>query len=621
MAMESTESIKRRMIQNASRAWGYPDSQDINSFDPVVGMILGALADELNKISGEIQQTDSRIIQKLLDLLFNQSHLTHFPAYGIVQATPTQPSVTISDDHQFTYRKRIENAQNRRGKPEERNIHFTPSGSFRLTKGQVKLFACGDQIYQVSDQSKEPVVVEHQSSIPDFGSLFIGLELDRNIEDLDGMILNFSLKNLPNEERFFRSIQGGSWFFNDQDIKFSQGLARALKQGVNSLEELFLQENDISYRACKFVNDLYSKQFIVLGDGKKMSMDKYNSTRAIPSQLLDNFDEAQLGKVVQDDLHWIKIVLAQPISTDTLTELLPSLNCFPVINRGRNEFTQSLRQGNNIIPLESEDNYYDIKQISDSRGKIYNPANSIGSGKSQKRSYILRQGGMARFDSRDALETIDHLTDLVRNEGAAFSILGTDMISAELKELDQIISRLKHRLETSSGNQGGTSSYILLNTDSGYERVHVEFWSTSGELANNIRAGSKLNVYRGRDINTNSVFMLNSTRGGKHSLSEEDKLNKLRRALLSKGRIVTREDIKALCFEHFGKDLSKVEIHNGVEAQTDPKKGLVQTLDIKLTLRKQHKLTEEDLIQKEAELKVLLRQGSINMVEYRIFIL
>ena len=68
MAIESKDSIKRRMIQNASKIWGYTDTQDISSFDPLVGMILGALADEINSISGEIHKSDSRIIQKLLDL-------------------------------------------------------------------------------------------------------------------------------------------------------------------------------------------------------------------------------------------------------------------------------------------------------------------------------------------------------------------------------------------------------------------------------------------------------------------------------------------------------------------------------------------------------------------------
>jgi hypothetical protein len=47
MPIETVESIKGRMIRNASRMWGYRDVQDRNSFDPVLGLIIGALAEEL----------------------------------------------------------------------------------------------------------------------------------------------------------------------------------------------------------------------------------------------------------------------------------------------------------------------------------------------------------------------------------------------------------------------------------------------------------------------------------------------------------------------------------------------------------------------------------------------
>ncbi len=605
------------MIQNASRMWGYPDDQDINSFDPIVGMILGALADELTTVSTEIQKTDARVIQKLLDLLFNQNLFTHFPAHGIVQASPVQPYVLVSDSSQFSYRKRIEDSQSRRGKPEERNIHFTASGEFKLFKGQVKIFAGGNQMFLLSGQVKEAIDLSGISQVPELGKLYIGLELDKQIDDLAGLSLHFSLKNIPNEDRFYRSLTTGMWFINEEEVSFSQGLDFALHQEVNGLEELFRQENDISYRACKYVNDFYGHQFMVL-EGESMPTERFLRTGTLPSELVQAYSD-DIIKLIPANLFWVKIELAQPLSPEMISQLNLSMNCFPIINRGINEFTQSLKKGSNIIPLNSDDIYYDVKQISDSKGTIFELANSVQNAKDQKNIYSLRQGGIARFDSRDALESIDHLTDLVRNESAAFSILGTDMISSELKELDQIITRLKQRLETSS-NSSGTSSYVMLNSENNYERVHVEFWSTSGELANNIRSGSRLNVYRGRDINANSVYLLTNTIGGRQKLTEEDKLYKLRRALLSKGRIATREDIKALCFELFGKELQKVEIQNGIKAEDGPKKGLVQTLDIVLILKKQHKLNEEDLKHKVDGLKIMLKQGSINMVLYRVIV-
>ena len=103
-------------------------------------------------------------------------------------------------------------------------------------------------------------------------------------------------------------------------------------------------------------------------------------------------------------------------------------------------------------------------------------------------------------------------------------------------------------------------------------------------------------------------------------LSKEDKLNKLRRMLLSKGRIVTKEDIKALCSELFGTELSEVKIKKGVYLDPSPEKGLARSLDIYLTLDKQNKLAGDELEQKTDELKIRLKQESINILPFRVFI-
>jgi hypothetical protein len=256
--------------------------------------------------------------------------------------------------------------------------------------------------------------------------------------------------------------------------------------------------------------------------------------------------------------------------------------------------------------------------ITDTNGIQYKPLNSFSNENPDEEGYIIRQGGLARFDSRDAKETINHLIDLIRDERAGFASLGTDLISSELKQLDQIISRLEQRLEASNVSDD-SNSYLLLNCNSDLERAIVQFWTTSGELANNIRPNSKLTIYRGSDLDANSVTMITNSFGGRQKMSKEDKLNKLRRLLLSKGRIVTMEDIKAVCFEHFGNELLDVEIKKGVHLDPSPEKGFIRSLDIFLTISKQNKLAENELEQKAEELKIRLKQESINLLPFRIF--
>jgi hypothetical protein len=617
MLANSKDIFKTRMIRNASGIWGYQDTQDINSFDPIVGMIIGALAEEIYNISEEIKKTDARIIEKLFDLLINQDLFTYFPAHALVRAKTTQSQVNISELYQFNYIKKVPKTVNEETVYTNKTIYFTPTIEMRLFKGEVKYFAAGNQIFEVSDQLKEPLAYAEKGTAFDFNKLFIGLKLDNLIDKIDGLSLMFSIKNKQNEERFYSSISSAIWKISNKDVDFRQGFKLSQHSQDRNLDEIFKKETDISYKTCRYVNEFYRSKFMTIED-QNYFLKNFIKSDSLPEELKRKFP-GNILKPIPRDILWVEIQLSQPVSSEIINDLTVSLNCFPVVNREINEFSQLLTRGINIIPLTTEDLFFDIKTISDTRGTIYKPFHSFSTEAGNEEGFMIRHGGVARFDSRDAKETINHLIDLLRDERASFALLGTDLISSELKQLDQIISRLKQRLETINVSDD-SNSYLILNCNSNFERANVQFWTTSGELANNIRSNSKLTIQNGSDLDTNSVVMITNSFGARQKLSKEDKLNSLRRMLLSKGRIVTKEDIKALCFEHFGTELSEVEIKKGVYLDPSPGKGLVRSLDIFLTFDERDKFTGGKLEQKIDELKIRLQQQSINLLPFRVFI-
>ncbi len=617
MLTESKDTIKSRMIRIASGLWGYPDTQDINSFDPVVGMIIGSLAEELYRLSGEIKKTDARIVEKLYDILFSQNIFTHFPAHALIKAKPTQPQVTVTENYQFYYIKKIPKTVNEETVYINKNIHFTPTAELRLFKGDIKFFSAGNQLFEISDLVKEPLASSVTGFVPDYSRIYIGLKLDNLIEKIDGLSLMFTVRNKQKEERFYSLISNATWKIGNKEVNFRRGFELEQPGRENALTEMFRKENDISYKTCSFINEFYNARFMKLENGNYL-LKNFLQAGALPERFKDQFP-SEIIKSLPRDILWIEIVLPQPLAPEIIGDLTVSLNCFPIVNRELNEFSYSLIKGTNIIPLNTEDLFFDIKTITDTKGIFTAPFSPFGGENSEEEGYLIRQGGIARFDTRDAKETINHLIDLIRDERAAFALLGTDMIASELKQLDQIISRLKQRLDASNVRED-SNSYVLLNCKTDFERAILTFWSTSGEIANNIRADSRLTLYKGSDIDSNSVMLITSTFGGREKLSKEDKMNKMRRALLSKGRIVTLEDIKALCFEHFGNDLSRVEIKKGVQLDHSPVKGVARSLDIYLTLNKQNTFTNDDLNQKTDSLKVRLRQESINLLPFRVFV-
>jgi hypothetical protein len=296
------------------------------------------------------------------------------------------------------------------------------------------------------------------------------------------------------------------------------------------------------------------------------------------------------------------------------------MNCFPVINRQLNDFTVSSRENINIIPLDTEDSFLDIKNVSNSGGKSYTMKSFSSLTDIQKGTYILRQGGIARFDSRNAREMINYLLELLRDESAAFSVLGSDMISSNLRELNQGIARLDQRLQDSNVVKENLS-YIMLKSDSQDDMIFVEFWSTKATGANKIKPGQKLTVYEGSDIKSDSVVLMTPTIGGRDKLDTGDRLNAYRRTLLSRGRVVTAEDVKVLCYEHFGKSVDQVEVSRGIMKGEAVNTGFVRTIDIHISLSKRMTpFTAEEMKFLVDDLNIKLKEQSMNNMPYRIFV-
>lgn len=98
---ESREHIKTRMLKNAARAWGYAETEPENNFDPLVSMLLTACSIELEKISGEIQGSRARVLERLVQLLSPDAFTGPLPAHAIGHAVPVDKSLTVTEHEQY----------------------------------------------------------------------------------------------------------------------------------------------------------------------------------------------------------------------------------------------------------------------------------------------------------------------------------------------------------------------------------------------------------------------------------------------------------------------------------------------------------------------------------------
>lgn len=89
--------------------------------------------------------------------------------------------------------------------------------------------------------------------------------------------------------------------------------------------------------------------------------------------------------------------------------------------------------------------------------------------------------------------------------------------------------------------------------------------------------------------------------------------------MLSKDRIVTREDIKSFVFFRLGKQVKSVDIRDGIAISSDVRRGIIRTTEVRIELSRTSKEEGVDLPAMTRFLEDELSKRSINNTPYKIF--
>lgn len=608
---ESKDKIKSRMIRNAARIWGFQEPQAESSFDPLVSLLLGACAFELEKISSEINNAESRIIERLVNILTPQPITSPQPAYAVAFARPSGKSARVLPGYQFYADIKVSDQYDK--KSEDKQIFFSPTGTYGLIDGRVRYLAANKRIYEIVDDQYKDIVAERLKNPLSRASLYLGLEMNEPLTDIT---LFFDLVSDHMKQSFLDDLDSCQWKISDSYINANKGI-NDLGQQDHNIYQVVNRELDLSSKISHHVNLFFERQFITL-HLRDIEAIAGTESRKLPDALSVSVEEKELSNIDKNIL-WIEMQFSSPLPDDLLENLTCSMNCFPVINRRQNEFSGSTRELINIIPLHTEDLFFDLKRVTNSAGESYKISHFKSQDDLEKGSALLRLDGVGRFDTRNAMEYLEYLLELMKEESAAFNVIGSDMISSNLRELNQAIARIEKKIEDVQLEKGDTA-YLMLKPQDGDRQVFVEFWSINGIIANNIRAGSALNVYRADDLDYNTARLMTTTAGGKEKPNTEARINTYRRALQSGERVVTREDIKALCFEYFGDSLSKVTIEKGIDKGTNKSEGFIRTIEVCLFIKKGLDISPSEQNAMRHKLQVLLESRSANVFPFRIII-
>jgi hypothetical protein len=427
----------------------------------------------------------------------------------------------------------------------------------------------------------------------------------------------FNTTSHAKKELFLNNLVNSKWEINDEKITIKKGY----NTDIRSIENYESFINESVQTKLKFyqstINSLYEKYFITITDDRPINKIK----KRYPEEF-KNFLYPENLKKFDEELVWIKVTMSSIVSPKIIDNMYCYANCFPVINKKLAHKIQRSQKHLNIIPLDIENNFFlDLQQIDTSNGNEYLMQNGTASKTNKELRAYLRYGGVARFDERDASELLHFLLDVLKEDSVAYNAIGGDFINSNVTELQQIISKVEQKIENNDFIKSKAPYLIIENDKAKYnalETFFVSYWTTNGVKANKIHPFVKLSQFKGTSFKTDSLMFVTGTVGGENEPKASDKIYAYRENILSRGRVVTKQDIINHCFNHYKSSISNVSVKKGIQVQQGSAVGYTPTMDVYITKSTDATYEDADWQYLKESLENSLLLNSANVLPFRI---
>lgn len=569
----SKEAIRSRLLKNAAHFWG---QQNIHNLDPFIRLLMESLSTELFKAYNEIETTDARILEKITRLLTPELYVSPRPAHAIAYLRINEPGQVLDAHNQFYSQQRI--ATKEEGILDaEYPIVFTPLGNVRLYDGDIKYLATGDSLYTFNNARNRTYISGAQRMLPQ-RKVWLGLNINPQ-EDLNQLncYMNF---NVRVEDWMYTLLAAAKWSCNGVDLTVRNGLTFHKEHSGTIDEENVFADYEIMKLIETDIKTYYQRFFVTIDNLNDARKNYRYDTPALLKEAFSNIEILQTEK----NLLWIEIEFPSYFTAPVLEQLSFTINAFPVVNRKLQQFFHRLRDINKIIPLiaDAHEHFLSVASLSDDRGRTYQ-ALPFRAANEQNGYYSVKYGGTERFDERNAQEYLSYLSELLRDEVAAFAAYGKDFVKSIVTELSQKIKLVNQKIQGDDNKHREIPTYLMVDPIDNLEaNMEVRYWITNSTLANNIRAGSELMRLQTSLMIGNSPVLLTNTTGGRDKLKTSDRLNAYKYTLTTRNRLVTYEDIKSFCRLHLGNKIREVNVRKGVGVGIHGYEGIVSTTDIVL---------------------------------------
>jgi hypothetical protein len=601
---ESKEEIKDRMIRTALDYWNI---RKVENLDPLVRLLIEALAMQLHNISDEIADIEIRAMKRLSEVLLPEVVTVARPAQAVVHAQSMSGELVTSMFDAFS------TVYPTQGRHDGRNFSFCPVCETRLRCGDVRMIVAENSVYEVLPDQNKKLLLKKQTVPENVNKVFVGLDFDEKNIALSNLSVYFDFPNIDRRNDYLHYLSSSVWLWKGEELRISRGLHIEGERQQGHLQRFFDElGNDQSVN--KNIVDYYKMSYVTIESPLKVTSQDY-------SKMPDGFvvsDTDEYAAVFTHDLVWLEIDLPPQFTASVLSDIQVSINTFPVANKEMRKINSSVKKDFGVIPLPVENGelFFDVVEVVDEYGTVYNRTNGYKEERSDL-SYTLRHGGCESFDKRDALDFLVRLQGTMEEELCRFSIPESGRGVESVNLIEQLLRKIERRKKSEAG-RSEMPHYLFIDPQKPTSYFYVKYWTTYGPLANGMRIGQMLNPTGNAYGEYEPPVFLTTTVNGMNPPSERERIAKFKYILGSRNRVVTNNDIKNFCFSECCEEISDVEIRKGISRSPDSAGGLQRTIDVFLIL-KNNDMNENQKIRLSNDIREKLVGQSPMTYNYRVF--
>lgn len=544
------EEIANALLRQAGYYWDKENEDtvnpiDPNSYDPAVDKIFKANAVELEKLYAEIGVSQQRIITGLSRTLVPDSSLLPFPAVTVAQLNTKFNRIEITPEDSFMI-----SGQDDTGN--KHDYYFTTLFEHQFPSTQLRYIVTNSDVIKVETELQTLKSKNARPGFKDTKHIWLGLEINKSTDPDDHLIFFLGNKIVNEFDRHyavFCSTEGkhrSTWKINGKD-ELELSVQKGLEHFLDDAAKTKTKDATTNLLNALKVPYAYEQQIFTRFKGSFLTLKNLPDNLETHKSPLPPFgDDQHFDLPNTEHLLWIRIDFQLPIPNKFFLKNRLYTNCVPLLNRKLVQRNVSKSDFDRILlPMPTQDYFLSINKIWDEtqeagyeRVDILNPDDQYG-------SYIIRTGSSTRrFNQHDASKQIYRLLETIQEEHTSFKEGGINRLKEDFNVIDKAMNRIRKEMYDDYYQRGLRTDYFAIaNFRPAALAIYYNYWETQGDALNHFRDRNKLNV-RSADVRGIKGKTILPIQEGRGELREEDYINLLKEAILSRNKIVTKGDIE-----------------------------------------------------------------------------